>query len=217
MGINFSGSSGSSIQNSPSKRSQKQSNPETKSTKSAPPPKPIISSPSKSNPPVAPKSSAILAKSTQANSQTTTSSSKTTSKSPIVKVKEITRPFSKSVQAPPSEYYSAGSDAYSCQMQFSQSSTSSTKTEIYKIRKSDRSKVEVTIIQDSNKSAAQVIAHIYPFVPLNPAQLEESSANYGSLIVQYAIDRLGKRVGNGECWTLADEAVKSSGASHAIG
>jgi len=136
---------------------------------------------------------------------------------PKVERKEIIRAFSKSVQCPPQEYYSPGSDAYSCQMQLSQNSISTKKIETYKIKRSDRSKAIVKVTQESNKSTAEVFAEIYPYIPLDEEKLEESSRQFGPSIVQFAVERLGKRVGNGECWTLADEAVKYSGASHAIG
>ncbi|MGO9114692.1 MAG: hypothetical protein ACLP9L_36205 [Thermoguttaceae bacterium] len=33
-------------------------------------------------------------------------------------------------------------------------------------------------------------------------------------IVEYAVKQMGQQVGNGECWTLADEALKAAGARH---
>ncbi len=37
------------------------------------------------------------------------------------------------------------------------------------------------------------------------------SGNAASGIASYCISKTGRRVGNGECWTLADEALKSAG------
>jgi hypothetical protein len=34
-------------------------------------------------------------------------------------------------------------------------------------------------------------------------------------ILEFAASRIGQQVGNGECWTLADEALKAVGAGHA--
>ena len=36
-------------------------------------------------------------------------------------------------------------------------------------------------------------------------------------VLKYATAQVGKKVGNGECWTLAAEALKDAGAKHANG
>jgi hypothetical protein len=38
------------------------------------------------------------------------------------------------------------------------------------------------------------------------------SSSLGSGVVQYARSHLGQKIGNGECWTLADQALRAAGA-----
>ena len=40
-----------------------------------------------------------------------------------------------------------------------------------------------------------------------------NSGNPGPRVAAYCLKNSGKKVGNGECWTLADDAFKSAGAS----
>ena len=41
---------------------------------------------------------------------------------------------------------------------------------------------------------------------------DQSTGNPGPRIALFCVKHLGKKVGNGECWTLADESFKSAGA-----
>lgn len=43
-------------------------------------------------------------------------------------------------------------------------------------------------------------------------QLEDSQAQFGERVARWSEDQRGVRVGDGECWTLAAEAVKKAGA-----
>lgn len=45
-----------------------------------------------------------------------------------------------------------------------------------------------------------------------PAQPGAAATDVGQKILQFAVSHLGQQVGNGECWTLAAEAMKAAGA-----
>ena len=49
-------------------------------------------------------------------------------------------------------------------------------------------------------------------VPLDTTPPKVSELN--QKVLNYAIENLGRQVGNGECWTLAAEALKAAGAHH---
>lgn len=48
-------------------------------------------------------------------------------------------------------------------------------------------------------------------------EMKMAHATYGGRMVRYCIEKLGTRVGNGECWTLAERAVTKAGASPPVG
>jgi len=92
-----------------------------------------------------------------------------------------------------------------------------TKEEMFEISRSDRSRVKLVVVQSSNESKAVVTALLYPFVPLTDDELRASSQRFGPAIVAFCAQRIGTRVGNGECWTLADEAIKACDADPVMG
>lgn len=51
--------------------------------------------------------------------------------------------------------------------------------------------------------------HVNPPKELAINELKKAHKMYGRRIVQFCIDYWGKKVGNGECWSLANEALKS--------
>ncbi|KAK9454538.1 hypothetical protein V1511DRAFT_502253 [Dipodascopsis uninucleata] len=55
--------------------------------------------------------------------------------------------------------------------------------------------------------------------PVNPDQrdLEAASTSFGEATARYAESMIGRQVGNGECWTLAHEALRNAGALESVG
>jgi hypothetical protein len=53
--------------------------------------------------------------------------------------------------------------------------------------------------------------HYSPPALLPSTELVKAYELYGDKIVQWCYARMGQQVGNGECWTLADEALKAVG------
>lgn len=51
-----------------------------------------------------------------------------------------------------------------------------------------------------------------PPPPLDEDQLRETGEIYGPRVVEFCEQHEGDLVGNGECWTLAAEALKAAGA-----
>lgn len=97
------------------------------------------------------------------------------------------------------------------------SSSKTTRTDIYNIMKSDRTKVRLEIEQSLDKEEARYIATVKPFEQPAPDQLLQFAQSYGPVIVSFAVKNLGKHVGNGECWTLARDALKSAHAAPVAG
>ena len=50
--------------------------------------------------------------------------------------------------------------------------------------------------------------HFPPPTPLGPTDLEKCANLYGAEIVRYCQGQMGRQVGNGECWTLAHDALE---------
>ena len=50
--------------------------------------------------------------------------------------------------------------------------------------------------------------HFPPPTPLGPADLEKCARLYGDGIIRFCQGQLGRQVGNGECWTLAHDALE---------
>ena len=123
---------------------------------------------------------------------------------------------SKTAPPPHGEWYS-GKDTYSCQASLQSSLGKSVKTERYHIHRGDRSEVMLAIVQASDSPTAELEYKIIPFVPLDEAVLIAAAHVYGPKILQYASSKLGGRDGNGECWTLASNALTYAGAQQALG
>ena len=51
--------------------------------------------------------------------------------------------------------------------------------------------------------------HFPPPIPLSANELEKAADLYGSGVVRFCQAQLGRQVGNGECWTLAHDALES--------
>ena len=49
--------------------------------------------------------------------------------------------------------------------------------------------------------------------PKPPVVVTYSTAGSGARVAAFCVREQGRKVGNGECWTLADDAFKSAGAS----
>lgn len=56
-----------------------------------------------------------------------------------------------------------------------------------------------------------------PPPPLTRAQLDVASREYGPGIVAFCQAHVGEQVGNGECWTLAQQAFAAAGAQEPRG
>ena len=50
--------------------------------------------------------------------------------------------------------------------------------------------------------------HFPPPTPLGPTDLEKCAGLYGPSVVRFCQGQLGRQVGNGECWTLAHDALE---------
>jgi hypothetical protein len=130
--------------------------------------------------------------------------------------KTISRKFHAGAEPPPPEFYERGVDTYSASVMMQSSGFASQRVETFKIKRSDRSKIIVEITQDSSSPEATLKAVIKPFQPVSQQQLLEYNRQFGPGIVSFAKSNMGKVVGNGECWTLANEAVTVSGAEPPI-
>lgn len=77
---------------------------------------------------------------------------------------------------------------------------------------SDLSFLIYSVKWDSNRSETFEIVVEYKDIPatLDQESLKAASATYGNVIAEFAEDaeNSGKPVGDGECWTLADQALK---------
>jgi hypothetical protein len=110
------------------------------------------------------------------------------------------------LQPPPAEFYTPGKDSMQYRMQ---SSALETK-EVFDIKRSDRSRVQVTITQNSMfATTANLQAIVDPFVPFSPEQLQAFAVIYGPGVVAFCQNKQGQHVGNGECWTLAQQVCFS--------
>lgn len=56
-----------------------------------------------------------------------------------------------------------------------------------------------------------LVGNCAPQVTPNATEFHPQSGNPAPRIAAYCIAQSGRKVGNGECWTLADEAFKSAG------
>ncbi len=55
-----------------------------------------------------------------------------------------------------------------------------------------------------------------PMVTPTPKTLASQADEFNGAILDYAASQLGKHVGNGECWTLAEQAIDAAGAHFPI-
>ncbi|PQE16037.1 gmp synthase protein [Rutstroemia sp. NJR-2017a WRK4] len=77
------------------------------------------------------------------------------------------------------------------------------------------SSTKLKLTWDSSSPAHSIRAlqkHIPPPPPLSQTQLQTLSTTYSPRVASWAEDHLGMQVGNGECWTLAFEALKAVAA-----
>ena len=129
----------------------------------------------------------------------------------------VPREFTKETKAPPIGEWYSGKDTYTCQASLQSSLGNTVKTERYHIHRGDRSQVMLAIVQAAGQPHAELEYKIIPFEPLGEEVLAAAAAVYGPKILQYAASKLGGRDGNGECWTLAKNALTYAGAQQALG
>jgi len=135
---------------------------------------------------------------------------------------ELVRPFSLVLsKEPPAPWYVKGQDNYESSVSTStggmMTSGAVMKTEKFTIRKKDRTLIVLEISQGTNDTIARYQVDVKAFVPPPMPLLELSANKFGPLIVQYCEKYFGRRVGNGECWTLGAESVKSSKCQEPVG
>ncbi|EKD11812.1 GMP synthase [Drepanopeziza brunnea f. sp. 'multigermtubi' MB_m1] len=76
----------------------------------------------------------------------------------------------------------------------------------------DLSSSKIRITWDSSNPGYTVKAeqrHTPPPRPLSRQELEDCRAKYSDSIAAWCESKMGQQVGNGECWTLANEALKA--------
>lgn len=77
---------------------------------------------------------------------------------------------------------------------------------------------DVRVITDPKWETPVVVeSYLGQQPPLGDAELEDMHKRFGAKIHAFAIKRRGSVIGDGECWTLANEALKHSGARVALG
>ncbi|KAI9802137.1 MAG: hypothetical protein M1833_002058 [Piccolia ochrophora] len=69
--------------------------------------------------------------------------------------------------------------------------------------------IRLTWDEDNPKRAQALQRHTPPPSPLDPQQLAAAQQRFGDRIARWCERRLGQRVGDGECWTLAHEALQA--------
>ena len=83
-------------------------------------------------------------------------------------------------------------------------------TETYEIvRASDRAKITVVVSQESTSHQARGVATITPVRVRTDRELAAVASRFGPKLVEFCAARIGTVEGNGECWTLADNAIKA--------
>lgn len=85
-------------------------------------------------------------------------------------------------------------------------------TAVFAIRwTTDLSRTFIKVTWSSDDPVRTVRAqqkHFPPPPPLGAPDLEKAAGLYGAAIVRFAQVNLGRQVGNGECWTLAHDALE---------
>ena len=72
-----------------------------------------------------------------------------------------------------------------------------------------RTFIRVTWSSDDPRGSVQGRQkHFPPPTPLGPTDLEKCSGLYGPAVVRFCQGQLGRQVGDGECWTLAHDALE---------
>ena len=120
-------------------------------------------------------------------------------------------------EPPPSEIYTADVDSYSCNVQVNKTGKISEKIETFEITRADRSKVTLTIKQISGAPSASLEAVIEQFVKLSSGELDRIAQEHGSKIIAFCQFHFGRRVGDGECWSLAQKALEYADCAPPIG
>ena len=121
-----------------------------------------------------------------------------------------------STEPPPNDFYTPKVDQYSCNVQLNQSSSMTEKIENFTIKQANRTVVKLKITQRSGEPQATCEATIEEFQTLSERQLIQAAKDYGPKIVDFCEKNFGKRVGDGESWTLAKMALESAGCAPAI-
>ncbi|KAK9238364.1 hypothetical protein V1525DRAFT_401372 [Lipomyces kononenkoae] len=97
--------------------------------------------------------------------------------------------------------------------------SANTKTIVLCVRFADlartKFRIEVDRYDDNNVSAQRID---YP-PPARPGveELEAAAAGFGENVAKFVETNVGRQVGDGECWTVAKEALTSSGAMPSCG
>ncbi|KAK9369053.1 hypothetical protein V1509DRAFT_620980 [Lipomyces kononenkoae] len=94
-----------------------------------------------------------------------------------------------------------------------------TKTIMLSVRFPDLSRTKFRIEvdrYDDNNVSAQRLDYPPPAMP-GVQDLEAAATGFGENVARFAEANVGHQVGDGECWTLAREALKSSGAMPSCG
>ncbi|KAG5357676.1 Altered inheritance of mitochondria protein 3 [Yarrowia sp. C11] len=93
------------------------------------------------------------------------------------------------------------------------SSSGGTTTKIYAFRiPEDLSIIKLRIVYPTNNPAAATCERkdVPPPRDLNPGELYEYNLQYGDGVARWAESMVGTQVGDGECWTLAKNAIEQS-------
>ena len=77
-----------------------------------------------------------------------------------------------------------------------------------------RTFIRVTWSSDSpSRTVRGTQKHFPPPTPLGPADLERAARLYGAGVVAWCERQVGRQVGDGECWTLAHDALEFVGGT----
>ncbi|KAI8817800.1 uncharacterized protein EV422DRAFT_206117 [Fimicolochytrium jonesii] len=76
---------------------------------------------------------------------------------------------------------------------------------------------KITWINDDISTAKAEQRHKPPPTPPTPFQLTTFATQYGNAVATWCEARIGTTVGNGECWTLAHDALRACNAMPSLG
>lgn len=129
--------------------------------------------------------------------------------------------FARGIFPPPSIASLPGKRGYASSSGWSSSGGRKTHTMTAIIRHNDDlSSTKIRLIWDGNNPGLTVKAdqqYIPPPRNLNSAELETYRVKYSDRVAQWCESKMNTQVGNGECWTLAYEALKAVAAEEASG